>query len=289
MLAVLTRRHLTCFFRDRIGVLLAVLGALILLVLYVLFLGKLQIDSLAAQVPAQARADVEGFVFSWVFSGILITSAITVPLSGLGILVEDRTRGRIRDFLVTPVPRRTLTASYILAAVVVTMMILLIELLLGWVGLRLLGHPVPGAAGLLELLAVLLLLALAFSGIAALLITLINSQGAMSALASLVGTLAGFLAGAYIPPIALPEPVVSAMNLLPFAPAAMLVRGPLVEPALAAVGFPATVHTELQYGYGTRIEVLGTELGAWAAAGYVATWGLIFGAVAVTRMRATLR
>lgn len=289
MMWSLTRRHLACFFRDRWAVAFSVLGALILFVLYVLFLGKMQIDSLAESVPLEARDDVSTFVLNWVFSGILVTSAITVPQAGLGVLVEDRTQGRVKDFLVAPVPRSTLTISYILSSVIITMTILMVEVVVGSVALSLMGHASLTTGRLVELLGILLLLTATFSGIAAYLVTLVRSQAAMSGLATLVGTLAGFLAGAYIPPLALPETVVNVMNMLPFAPAAMLVRGPVAEPALESVGFPPEMMEELQFGYGTRIDIFGTELSTLSVLLIIAAWGIIFGGIAISRMRSVIR
>lgn len=289
MMWSLTRRHLACFFRDRWAVVFSVLGALILFVLYVLFLGKMQIDSLAESVPPEARDDVSTFVLNWVFSGILVTSAITVPQAALGVLVEDRTQGRVKDFLVSPVPRTTLTISYILASVIITMTILMVEVVVGAAALGLLGYASLTAGRAVELLGILLLLTATFSGIAAFLVTLVRSQAAMSGLATLVGTLAGFLAGAYIPPLALPDAVVNVMNMLPFAPAAMLVRGPVAEPALEEVGFPADTFEELQFGYGTRIDIFGAELSTLTVLLIIAAWGVVFGGIAISRMRSVIR
>ncbi len=289
MIWSLTRRHLACFFRDRWAVVFSILGALVLFVLYVLFLGKMQIDNLSADLPPEARDDVSTFVLNWVFSGILVTSAITVPQAALGVLVEDRTQGRLKDFLVSPVSRGQLTASYILSAVIITMVILLVEVVVGYVALSLLGHGSFTLGRLAELLGILLLLTATFSGIAAFLVTLVRSQASMSGLASLVGTLAGFLAGAYIPPLALPDAVVNVMNLLPFAPAAMLVRGPVAESALEGVGFPAQTYEELQFGYGTRIDIFGTEISPLIVVIIIAAWGLVFGGIAMSRMRSVIR
>ncbi|BAU96389.1 ABC transporter permease [Corynebacterium suranareeae] len=289
MITVLVRRHLRCFFRDKMAVLFSILGAIILLGLYVLFLGKLQIDSLSVDLPESARNEVEGFVFNWAFSGILVTSAITVPQAALGVLVEDRTRGGIKDFLVAPISRTTLTISYILAAVIVAMTILLIEFIVGSIGIAALGHLSVTLLGVLKLVIVLFVICLTFAAIAAFLITLVKSQGGMSALSSLVGTLAGFLAGAYIPPIALPTTVVHVLNFLPFSPAAMLIRQVIAAPALENTLFPPEVLNELQYGYGIKLEILGQAMTVWLAVGIVAAWGVLFGLIAAFKMKSVVR
>ena len=271
------------------AVLFSIMGALILLVLYVLFLGKLQIDGLMVDLPDSARDDVEGFVFNWVFSGILITSAITVPQAALGVLVEDRTRGGIKDFLVAPVSRTTLTVSYIFAAVIVAMTILIFEIVVGSIGLAILGHFSMSIARVLELVVALLLLTLVFSAIAAFLITLVKSQGGMSALSSLVGTLAGFLSAAYIPPIALPEAVTNVLNFLPFTPAGMLIRQIVVAPALDAISLPPEAFDIFQFGYGLKLEMFGEPVSTWVAVGIVASWGVVFGLIAASKMKSVVR
>ncbi|WP_080794223.1 ABC transporter permease [Corynebacterium pacaense] len=289
MIRTLVHRHLICFFRDRFAVFFSILGALILLGLYVLFLGKMQIDALSVQLPTESRPAVESFILNWVFSGIIISSSITVPLSALGILVEDRMQGRIKDFLVSPVSRTQLTISYLVASVIITMVILLLEVAVGSAGLAISGHRLPSLGGYLRLGVVLVLLTAVFSAIGAFMITLVSTQGGMSALSSLVGTLAGFLAGAYIPPIALPTMVVSVMNLFPFAPAAMLLRQSLVAPSLAEIGFPEDALREISVGYGLSAVSFGLEVTPALAVGIVAGWGLVLGGIALLRMRSVVR
>ncbi len=49
--SILTGRNLRLFFRDRAGVFFSLLSALILIALYALFLGNLQVDNLTERFP----------------------------------------------------------------------------------------------------------------------------------------------------------------------------------------------------------------------------------------------
>ena len=50
----LVKRNLRIYRRDRAGVLLSLLAALMLLLIYALFLGAIQADSLKAKLPSAA-------------------------------------------------------------------------------------------------------------------------------------------------------------------------------------------------------------------------------------------
>lgn len=60
--ALLTTRNLRLFFRDRAGVFFSVLSALILIGLYVLFLGGQQVDNLRDKFPQATDQDIDWFV-----------------------------------------------------------------------------------------------------------------------------------------------------------------------------------------------------------------------------------
>ena len=101
----IVRRNLRLFFRDRMNVFFSLLGAIILFVLYTLFLARLQIDGLGETFPDATEQEIRAFVDSWMFAGIVMLTTITTGLGALASLVEDGESGRFRDFLVSPVRR----------------------------------------------------------------------------------------------------------------------------------------------------------------------------------------
>lgn len=217
-------RNLRLFFRDRLNVFFSLLGALIVFLLYALFLSNLQTSSLVASFPQADESDVRGFVDSWMFGGIVAMTSITTSLGGLAVFVEDAATGRFRDFLVSPIRREQLVLGYLLSTVIVALIMTTIVLGVSLAYLFFIDGVVLGVAEILRLLAWIVLSCVAFSALWAFIASLVRTTGAFSALSTIVGTVIGFLAGAFIAVGLFPEIVRNVVNALPFAQSAMLMR-----------------------------------------------------------------
>lgn len=231
-LTALIRRNLTSYIRDRSSVFLSLLSALILLMLYLLFLGSLQIDTLREAMPRATDDEIGYFVGSWVYAGIVMISTFTTGLGALGIYVEDRVSDRFKEFRVSPIRESHLILGYQLSAVVVATIMSTVLLLVGALLMLLLYGSFPGASELLRAFALIVLMSIAFAALSSFVLTFIGSTGAYTGLSTIVGTLLGFLAGAYLPVGLLSSGISSTINALPFSWAAMLLREPLAGQAL---------------------------------------------------------
>ncbi len=80
----LVRRNLQIYFRDRATVMLSLLAAVILLLLYLLVLGSLQVNSLRQEFPEARTENIEWFVGSWVYAGIVMITTVSTGLAALG-------------------------------------------------------------------------------------------------------------------------------------------------------------------------------------------------------------
>src|SRR5699024_8819595 len=156
----IVRRNLRLFFRDRMNVFFSLLGALILFLLYTLFLGNMQRSDIEHEFSGASSDHVFAFVDSWMFAGIVLIATVTTGLGALSALIEDGESGRFRDFLVSPTRQRSLVLGYLLAAIVValimsTVVIAVSVVYLGLVcGLRVAGpSTAPGSLVLACLLA----------------------------------------------------------------------------------------------------------------------------------------
>ena len=82
----LVLRNVRLFLRDRAAVFFSFLSVIIILGMYILFLGKVQRMNLPQEVM-----DIEGgdwLISSWIMAGILTVSTVTVPLGAVGNLVS---------------------------------------------------------------------------------------------------------------------------------------------------------------------------------------------------------
>ena len=164
----LVGRNLTIYFRDRTGVFLSLLSALILLLLYTLFLGSLQVDTIRESLPNATEDEVRAFVNTWVLAGIIMITTFTTGFGSMGVFVDDRVSGRFRDFRVAPLKRWQLILGYLGAAFVVAVLMATIILSVG-VGILVALHSTSlfTWGGIAQSFGLILLLSLAFASISA--------------------------------------------------------------------------------------------------------------------------
>jgi multidrug/hemolysin transport system permease protein len=252
----LVGRNLRIFSRDRVGVFLSMLSPLILFLLYALFLGNQQVEALGESFPGAERAEIEAFINTWVFSGIVMITTVTTGLQAMNALVEDQVQGRFKDFLVSPVSRGNLVAGYLVSAMVISLGVTVLVFAIGQTYLSLSGQSSLSLIDVLQVLGYIALLSVTFAALTAFLATFIPSTSGFTALATIVGTVMGFIAAIYVPMGILPDGVANVISALPFAIAAMLLRGPLTSGALAELaGDNAGAREAMESFYGLTISV----------------------------------
>ena len=113
---LLTRRNLKIFLKDKANVFFSLLAPLIVLALYILFLGRVQEDGLLSALESMGvtggREEISAFCDSWMLAGAMSCACITVPLCACGIMIQDKTRGISADLMVSPVARWVTPAAY---------------------------------------------------------------------------------------------------------------------------------------------------------------------------------
>lgn len=283
-------RNLRLFFRDRLNVFFSLLSGLILFLLYTLFLARLQVDGLSETLPTATTEEIESFIDSWMLSGIVLLTTVTSGIGALSTLVEDRATGRFADFLVAPIRRTHLVLGYLLSSVIVAIIMssVILVLTIGYLGL--LRGVWLSPAAIVASVGVMVLCCAAFTALAAFGASFLRTSGAYSAFATVLGTILGFVAGAYIPVGSLPEGVASAINALPFAQGAMLLRGPFTAETVTAVtGGNAEASDSLRQFYGIDIFVGSAQVPIWLAIAVLAVVAIGFSALSAGRIRALLR
>lgn len=230
---VLTKRHLLSFFRDRRAVFFSFMSIFIIIGLYALFLGKVLVDGIKADV-----GDVSGvryLVDSWIMAGTLTVNAVTVSLGAFGIMVEDGTRGTSKEFLVSPIRKSHLLLSYLLAVLIIGLVVSFFGFIMAEIYIIAAGGEFLGLVNSLKVLGVLSVVVLSSAALISFLVTFVSTTQAHSTLSALIGTLIGFLAGIYIPIGIMPEMIQSVIKLIPFTYGAALLRQVFMEEPLQEV------------------------------------------------------
>ena len=249
-LARLTARNWKVFVKDRANVFFALLAPLIVLALYVLFLGRIQVDGLLASleeagvVPSAETEDaVRAFCDSWMLVGTVSCACITVPLCACGIMITDKSRGISADYLASPLPRWLPAASYFCAVVFAGLLIGGIVLAVCLVWLAVTGGWYLTALDVLGCVGTLVLSVLASSTLLVFVVGFFRSQGAFPGLNVILGTVVGFLIGAYMPVTYFPKGVQYFTLFIPGTYSAGLFRNFMMQGALdnVAATLPAPV------------------------------------------------
>ncbi len=244
----LSWRHTRLFFKDKASVFFSFLSVFIVIILYLLFLS----DNLASSLPDfPARMQ---FVFLWMFSGIIAVTTATTSLGALGKFTEDKVNLVQEDFLMAPITTKQLAYSYIYYALGIALFFTLILTLFGYFytfytfdySFKLTG----------KLIGLIFLASLLHTLIFYLIVTHIKSLSAFSGLATIVGTLIGFLAGIYIPIGLLPAYLQKIMILIPTTHINLLLKDTLMVDLLVDIksNLKPEHYTELVTGLGIRFD-----------------------------------
>lgn len=283
-------RNLRIFFRDGLNVFFSLLGAVILFGLYTLFLGNLQTNDLAEALPGSTTEDVQAYVDSWMFAGIVLITTVTTGLGALAVVVDDDQSGRFRDFLVAPLRRGQLVLGYLLSAVVVAVLLSLLVLAISIAYLGLVRGTWLTLPAIGRIVAIVVLSCIAFTSISALIVSFVRTNGAFSGLATIVGTVLGFIAAAYIPIGAFPEAVASVVAALPFAQAGMLLRREFSDETLAVITAEAPGAEEsLRAFYGLDLTVGDWSVPAPFVVALLVAITIVCTALSAVRIRSRIR
>lgn len=271
----LVKRNLLNYFYDPSAVFFSFLSVFILVGVYTLFLGTLQVNDIEFSV-----GEIEGIswlVNAWLIAGLLTVTSFTVPLSISSNMVTDLEKRVFDDFLVAPIKRSSIVFGYVLSAFLIGVLMTSLTFMIGQLFLVLTGGEWLSEMGHVRILAYIVLSNLIFSSLSFLMISFIKSTASVNAVNTIVGTLLGFLAGIYVPFAAFSSQVSNVLKLNPAAQMVVLFRKTLMEGPMELVfkEAPASVQENYMEVYGVILEIFDVE---WTN-GLIITYGLAFGAV----------
>ena len=221
----------------------------------------------------------------------MATTCITVPLCACGVMIQDKNRGVTADFLASPVPAWLPSAAYFISVVAAGVVICGIVLGVCFIWLAITGGWMLSAGDVFACVGVMLLSVLSSSTLLVFAVSFMNSEGAFTGMNVIIGTVTGFLIGAYIPVSSFPEAVRYVTLFVPGSYSAALFRSCFMDGALQAIGEDASLEFAegLSSQFAVRLDFFGTQLCSAAAAGILAGTAALFGAccfvAAVLRMK----
>ncbi|GHU63720.1 ABC transporter permease [Clostridia bacterium] len=253
---ILINRNLKLYFRDRTSVIFSMSAVLIILVCYILFLGKMQVDAVAERTNGLIKTrDIEYLVNTWILAGVLSVTTVTSTLGAFGQMVKDRESRILMDFKSAPLKDYIYPLSYIISS-------FLVGILMS--GLTFMGYSfyITIKTGYLFSLwqtaqaAMIIILSCSFSAtFMGFIVSLLSTFNAYNAMSLIIASIIGFLNGLYSPMGMMPKIIQKIVVILPFMHIASILRKILMVDALEICfgEFPEEVLQTYVKNYGIRI------------------------------------
>jgi multidrug/hemolysin transport system permease protein len=185
----------------------------IIFVIYIFFLRDLELSTITPMLTQYNLDSTDGvlknyvntLVDSWMLSGIIAMSTITVSLQINNITVSDKENGINRDFASAPVSNAILIMSYFVSNFIITLAVCFVFLVVCLIYLACLGEFMLTFGSIAEILGILI-----YSTINSVLFTVficsfISRDSTMASIITIFSTAIGFLIGAYMPLFMMPD------------------------------------------------------------------------------------
>ena len=244
IIKALLKRNVKLFFKDKGMFFTALITPMILLVLYVSFLGNIYRDSFKASLPEGIEISEEiiaGGVGGQLVSSILAVSCVTVAFCSNMLMAQDKATGARRDLTVSPVKTSYLALSYYLATLASTLIICYAATCVCLIYLGVVGWYLS-VTDVLMLLLDVFLLALFGTALSSVVGFFLSTNGQIAAVGSIVSSSYGFVCGAYMPISQFSQGLQSAITFFPGIYGTSLLRNHAMGGAFAAMeeeGVPA--------------------------------------------------
>ena len=254
----LISRNRKVYTRDRLAFFMSFLSVIILILVYQIFLGQIQIDAIKEALNSDtASTDTIQMVNYWLISGLTTIISMTSTLGAFGVMVLDKEKKLSEDFKVSPVSNFKIELSYaifaILFGIIMTMFscIFAIGIFNGFSSL--LDYSMNDY---LSILGVTSLGTILSAAIILPILTFIRTSSAFTTLSTIVGTFIGFISGVYLSIGSVGETLQQVMTWFPLTQVNALLKQILMKDAISKVfdHAPSTVITNYKESYGVILQ-----------------------------------
>lgn len=260
----LVERNVKIFLKDKMGVFFSLLAPLIILGLYVLFLGDVQMQTLESAFEGVSIDNelLKNFVDNWMLAGVISVSCVTVSFSAQEIVVKDREKGVLADMLCAPAKRYLLTVGYYISNVIITLTICMIVLLIAFVYMAISGWTLS-AGDVFMAIGLLIMSVISSSAIISLICKAVKTSAQHGALVGIISAAIGFLIGAYMPISIFPKAIQYITLFIPATYSAGLYRELFMRGALEKIEEVIPQAGEkLEESFSMQLDFFGKTIGA---------------------------
>lgn len=226
------------------------LSVIILILVYQVFLGQLQIDAIKEALGSDtASSDTIKMVNYWLISGLTTIISMTSTLGAFGVMVSDKEKKLSEDFKV----ELSYAIFAILFGIILTMFscVFAIGIFNGFSSL--LDYS---AMDYLKIFGIVSLSTVLSATIVLPVLAFIRTSSAFTTLSTIVGTFIGFISGVYLSIGSVGETLQQVMSWFPMTQVNALLKQVLMKDSIAQVfdSAPSSVVNEYKESYGVVLQ-----------------------------------
>ena len=266
-LNALIKRNMKLFFKDKALFFVAMISPMVLLVLFVSFLGSIYKgtfnDIFSAMGITVAENLVDGTVMTYLIASLLSVSCVTVAFCCNVMSIQDKINGVTEDFKATPVKKSTLGFSYFIATFLVSGLICLIILALAMIALAIMGNFHFTFETILLSIGDVLLLSLFGSALSSVICHFCTTQSQIGAISGIISSCYGFLCGAYMPISQFAGGIRTVISILPGTFGTSLLKNHLLSGSLLEIqnsGVPGEAIDGLRNAFDLNLTAFGSNV-----------------------------
>ena len=246
----LISRNRKVYTRDRLAFLMSFLSVIILILVYQVFLGQIQIDAIKEALGSDtASSDTIKMVNYWLISGLTTIISMTSTLGAFGVMVSDKEKKLSEDFKV----ELSYAIFAILFGIILTMFscVFAIGIFNGFSSL--LDYS---AMDYLKIFGIVSLSTVLSATIVLPVLAFIRTSSAFTTLSTIVGTFIGFISGVYLSIGSVGETLQQVMSWFPMTQVNALLKQVLMKDSIAQVfdSAPSSVVNEYKESYGVVLQ-----------------------------------
>lgn len=246
----LISRNRKVYTRDRLAFFMSFLSVIILILVYQVFLGQIQIDAIKEALGSDtASSDTIKMVNYWLISGLTTIVSMTSTLGAFGVMVSDKEKKLSEDFKV----ELSYAIFAILFGIILTMFscVFAIGIFNGFSSL--LDYS---AMDYLKIFGIVSLSTVLSAAIILPILAFIRTSSAFTTLSTIVGTFIGFISGVYLSIGSVGETLQQVMSWFPMTQVNALLKQVLMKDSIAQVfdSAPSSVVNEYKESYGVVLQ-----------------------------------
>lgn len=220
----LTKRHFLVFIKNVPTVIFTLMVPLAILLVYALFLRPMETSQIEESVSkllpelsgnSAALKKFYALADSWMISGVLAVSCITVSLNTNYILVHDKENGLNRDAVSSPIDSGVIVLSYFTFNFLVTFIVNFIVYAICLIYLLCYNAYMISVLDFFANIGVILLSSISAALITHFICNFISTDAVMAPVVAIVSAAIGFLIGAYLPGDMMPSGIQSLTGFFP--------------------------------------------------------------------------